>query len=338
MFLMTSPIGRGLRPDSEISMHTVVSESPWINRLAWMTAIGALLPISIGAVVTTVDAGMAFADWPTSDGHGMLAYPWLKSTGDKFLEHGHRLAGMLIGLMSLGLAAAAFTWECRPAVRTLVGMILGGVILQGLLGGSRVVQNERVLALMHGQFAAWIFSLMGLLVAMTGRRWQSETAGLDVSRHWTALYAGIALVIVLLAQYLLGGLLRHLGTAEAWLIHPWFAIAVVVAAVVFSVIAQRTGAPQLARAGRWVMGFVVAQALLGVATWGVKYGFPQWDIVAVQNSSLQVAIRSFHKVLGLLTLMTAFVALVRCYRVLPVSLSTSVPRSMTHSTLVGSAS
>ncbi len=61
-----------------------------------------LLPISVGAVVTTVDAGMAFADWPTSDGHGMLAYPWLKSTGDKFLEHGHRLAGMLIGVMSLG--------------------------------------------------------------------------------------------------------------------------------------------------------------------------------------------------------------------------------------------
>ncbi len=318
-------------------MSTAVSESPWLHRLAWMTAIVALLPISIGAVVTTVDAGMAFADWPTSDGHGMLAYPWLKSTGDKFLEHGHRLAGMLIGLMTLGLTAAAFSWECRPAVRTLVGIILAGVILQGLLGGSRVVQNERVLALMHGQFAAWIFSLMGLLVAMTGRGWQSETSGPDASRQWMALLSGIVLVIVLLNQYLLGGLLRHLGNAQAWLIHPWFAIVVVVSAVVFCVIAQRTEAPQLARAGRWVIGFVVAQALLGIATWGVKYGFPQWDIVAVQNSSLQVAVRSFHKVLGLMTLMTAVVGLVRCYRALPVSLPTSVP-SMTHPTLVGSAS
>lgn len=317
-------------------MSTVVAESPWIHRLAWLTAIVALLPISIGAVVTTVDAGMAFADWPTSDGHGMLAYPWLKSTGDKFLEHGHRLAGMLIGLMTLGLAAAAFAWECRPAVRTLVGMILAGVILQGLLGGSRVIQNERVLALLHGQFAAWLFSLMGLLVAMTGKKWQTASPMANASRGWSVFFAGIAMVVVLLAQYLLGGLLRHLGSAAAWLIHPWFAVAVVVVAVAFCVFAQRTGAAQIVHAGRWVIGFVIAQALLGMATWAVKYGYPQWDIVAVQNSSLQVAVRSFHKVLGLMTLMTAVVAVVRCYRALPISLSVNVTSSMSHPSLVGS--
>ncbi len=319
-------------------MPTVVPESLWLHRLAWMTALVALLPISIGAVVTTVDAGMAFADWPTSDGHGMLAYPWLKSTGDKFLEHGHRLAGMLIGLMTLGLAAAAFVWECRPAVRTLVGIILAGVILQGLLGGSRVIQNERVLALMHGQFAAWLFSLMGLLVAMTSTAWQSAPSIADAGRSWTVFFAGIALVVVLLAQYLLGGLLRHLGNATAWLVHPWFAVAVVIVAAAFCTFAQRTGSPQIVHAGRWVVGFVVAQALLGIATWAVKYGYPQWDIVAVQNSSLQVAIRSFHKVLGLMTLMTAVVALVRCYRALPVSLTMNVPTSMSHTAFAGSAS
>lgn len=318
-------------------MQTARVESPWIHRLAWATALIALLPISVGAVVTTVDAGMAFADWPTSDGHGMLAYPWLKSTGDKFLEHGHRLAGMLIGVMTLGLAAAALSWECRPAVRTLVGLILAGVVLQGLLGGSRVVQNERVLALMHGQFAAWIFSLMGLLVAMTGRHWESVVPLAQPSRSWTAFASSVVLLLVLLAQYLLGGLLRHLGDSTAWLIHPWFAVAVVVAAVVFCWCAQRTGAVTLARAGRWVVGLVLAQAILGLATWGVKYGFPQWDMVAVQNSSLQVAIRSFHKVLGLLTLMTTVVAVVRCSRALPRPLTLPVTQSLTSPPLAGSA-
>ncbi len=319
-------------------MSTVVPESPWLHRLAWATAIVALLPISIGAVVTTVDAGMAFADWPTSDGHGMLAYPWLRSTGDKFLEHGHRLAGMLIGLMTLGLAAAAFSWNCRPGVRTLVGLILVGVILQGLLGGSRVIQNERVLALLHGQFAAWLFSLMGLLVAMTGAKWQHTPSVADTSRSGTVFVAGIVLVVVLLAQYLLGGLLRHLGSATAWLIHPWFAVAVVIVAAVFCVLAQRTGSRSIVHAGRWVVGFVVAQALLGMATWAVRYGYPQWDMVAVQNSSLQVAIRSFHKVLGLMTLMTAVVSLVRCYRALPNSLSVTVPTPLSHSSLAGGLS
>src|SRR5262249_6898084 len=73
----------------------------WSFRLALLMAAIALLPIGLGAVVTTVEAGMAFADWPTSDGYDMLWYPWLTSTGDKFLEHGHRLAGMLIGIVSL---------------------------------------------------------------------------------------------------------------------------------------------------------------------------------------------------------------------------------------------
>lgn len=316
-------------------MQTVVSESPWLHRLAWTTALIALLPISVGAVVTTVDAGMAFADWPTSDGHGMFAYPWLKSTGDKFLEHGHRLAGMLIGVMSLGLAAAAFSWDCRSSVRTLVGLILAGVVLQGLLGGSRVIQNERVLAMLHGQFAAWVFSLMGLLVAMTGRHWEAAAPAVDPSRAWNAVISGVVLLVVLLAQYLLGGLLRHLGDGTAWLVHPWFAIAVALAAAVFCAVAHRTGNVALARAGRWVIALVVGQALLGLATWGVKYGFPQWDLVAVQNSSLQVAVRSFHKVLGLLTLMTAFVSVVRCYRVLPKSLALPITSGLTPSSLAG---
>ena len=51
---------------------------PWLHRLAVLTACVALLPILLGALVTTKDAGMAFPDWPSSDGHNMLFYPWLK--------------------------------------------------------------------------------------------------------------------------------------------------------------------------------------------------------------------------------------------------------------------
>lgn len=294
-----------------------VSHDRWLHRLAWLTAILALLPISVGAVVTTVDAGMAFADWPTSDGHGMLSYPWLSSTGDKFLEHGHRLAGMLIGFMTLVLAWFAFTTDCRPAVKMLVGVILLAVIAQGLLGGSRVVQDERALAFLHGQFAAVVFSLMGVLVAMTGRRWTPPAEPMAQRPGQPTLWAAGFLVAVLALQYVLGGMLRHLGSAQAWLVHPWFAIAVGLAAIVFFVVAWRSGSPVLRRAAGWVAAFVALQAALGVATWGVRYGFPQWGIVAVQQSPLQVSIRSLHKVVGLLTFMTAVVALVRTAALLP---------------------
>ena len=129
-------------------MHSETT-NPWLHRLAWLTAMVALLPISVGAVVTTVDAGMAFADWPTSHGQGMLAFPWWQSQGDEFLEHGHRLAGMLTGLVSLVLTAVAFFTPAKSSERAVVTGILAGVIVQGLLGGWRVLADERVIAMLQ---------------------------------------------------------------------------------------------------------------------------------------------------------------------------------------------
>jgi len=299
-----------------------ISPTRWLHLLAWLTAIVALLPISVGAVVTTVDAGMAFADWPTSDGQGMLAYPWLKSTGDQFLEHGHRLAGMLVGLMTLGLAATAYFTDCRESVKLLVGAILIGVILQGLLGGARVLADQRYIALGHGLFAAVVFSQMGVLVSMTSQTWFQQSPVTDPARTWISLIMGLTLLAVLSTQYVLGSLLRHLGWAQAWLIHPWFAIVVVLAAVGFLITGYRTGSRTLAWASGLVISCVLCQAVLGVATWGVRYGFPQWGVVAVQQSSLQVAVRSLHKVVGLLTFMTTVLAVVRTWHLLPATAST----------------
>ncbi len=289
---------------------------PWLHRLAWLTAIIALLPISVGAVVTTVDAGMAFADWPTSHGQGMLQFPWWRSRGDEFLEHGHRLAGALTGLVTLVLAVMAFATKCSRDVRLVVAAILLVVIFQGLLGGWRVVADRRVIALLHAVFAAVVFSLMAVLVLMTARSWSAVITSAGPA-GWTAFAGGVALLMVLSIQYVLGSLLRHLGLAHAWLIHPWFALIVLAAAIVFCGLLARTPAPALRSAGWWVLGFVLAQAALGVVTWGVRYGFPQWGIVAVQQSSLQVAIRSLHKVLGLLTYMSTVVALARLWQALP---------------------
>src|SRR5215467_12072983 len=116
---------------------------PFLFWLAVATAATALLPIAVGALVTTLDAGMAFSDWPTSDGQGMLTYPWLKSAGDKFVEHGHRLAGILIGCVSIVFAAACFTLEPRRWVRWCGVGVLLAVITQGLLGGGRVLADAR---------------------------------------------------------------------------------------------------------------------------------------------------------------------------------------------------
>lgn len=287
--------------------------NPWLHRLAWLTAIVALLPISVGAVVTTVDAGMAFADWPTSHGQGMLAFPWWQSRGDEFLEHGHRLAGMLTGLVTLLLAAVALMTECRTREKVVVGCILAGVIVQGLLGGWRVLADERVIAMLHAIFAAVIFSLMAVLVAMSSRRWQAMSPITRPEQYVTAALSAGVFLTLLSVQYVLGGLLRHLGLAQAWLIHPWLAVLVGIAALCYAYALIRTGSSSLKQAALWVVGFVALQIAIGVVTWGVRYGFPMWDIVAVQQSTLQVAVRSLHKVVGLLTFMATVVSAARLW-------------------------
>src|SRR5580658_1141564 len=115
--------------------------------LAIATAVTALLPIAVGSLVTTRGAGMAFPDWPTSDGQGMLSYPWLRSAGDKFIEHGHRLAGMLIGCVTIAFVAATWKLESLAWVRYCATIVLLAVIVQGILGGLRVLADDPRIAM-----------------------------------------------------------------------------------------------------------------------------------------------------------------------------------------------
>ena len=144
---------------------------PLLFWLAVATAATALLPIVAGALVTTLDAGMAFRDWPTSDGQGMLSYPWLHSAGDKFIEHGHRLAGIVIGCVSIVFAASAWLLEPRRWVRWCALGVLLAVVAQGLLGGGRVLADARLFAMVHGAFAAAVFAFMSSMALVLSRSW-----------------------------------------------------------------------------------------------------------------------------------------------------------------------
>lgn len=285
---------------------------PWLHRTAVLTACLSLLPIVVGAVVTTLDAGMAFADWPSSDGHNMLLYPWLKSAGDKFVEHGHRLAGMLIGFVSIILTVVVWRTEGRRWVRIAGTLVLLGVIVQGLLGGLRVLQDARLMALVHGNFAAWVFTLVSCVVLFTGRMWQSVSRmRFDVD---FSLLKPLAVLtpVVILTQFLLGGVVRHLGTALHE--HLGFAFVALLFVLMTVVAGHRTGVTWLRRAGYFLLLVVGLQIALGAGAWMTKFGYAPWGYVAVQHSTLQVAIRSGHTVCGMLLFMAAVNFALRVFR------------------------
>ena len=77
--------------------------NPWPHRFAVVLACATFPLIWIGGLVTTVDAGMAVEDWPTTFGYPLLFYPlvkWLYGPADVFIEHGHRLYASAIGAQS----------------------------------------------------------------------------------------------------------------------------------------------------------------------------------------------------------------------------------------------
>lgn len=285
---------------------------PWLHRFAIVTACVALLPIVVGALVTTMKAGMAFADWPSSDGHNMFSYPWLQSAGDEFIEHGHRLAGIVIGLFCIGLTVIVWRQESRLWVRIVGSLVLVGVIVQGLLGGMRVLNNDPRLALVHGAFGACVFSLMAAMVLFTSRSWLNTTES-KVDRDLSSLKPfAILTPIVLLTQYIMGGYLRHLNTGLHE--HLGFAFVVFLFAVLTAAAAHRSGISWIRRPAWLLLALVILQMGLGAGAWVTRFGFAPAGVVAVVDSAAQTVIRTAHVVLGMLVLMTSIIYSLRVFR------------------------
>ncbi len=285
-------------------------DNPWLHRIAMMTACVALLPILMGALVTTKDAGMAFPDWPSSDGHNMLLYPWLQSAGAKFLEHGHRLAGILIGLASIALATAAWRLEQRGWVRFLAYVVLAAVVVPGLRGGQRVRLDERGLAFVHGSFAALVLALMAGVAVVTSRTWHAASAR-DVRSSLARLrWVALATCVVVFVQYVLGGLLRHRGMALYE--HLGFAFVAALMVIWLAMSATASGVAWLRAPAAALVLLTIAQLALGAGAWITKFGFDGY--VAVYGSALQVVVRTSHVLCGMLLFVMAVVLTVRIAR------------------------
>jgi heme a synthase len=149
--------------------------------LHWYAVVAAAsvsLLICSGGLVTSHEAGMAVPDWPNTFGYNMFLFPISRWVGGVFFEHTHRLIASTVGLLTVILCIALFVIESRRWVKTLGLIAAGAVIVQGILGGLRVTENDAVLGLFHGCLAQSFFALMATIALVTSRFWESlEQAG-----------------------------------------------------------------------------------------------------------------------------------------------------------------
>ena len=268
--------------------------------LGWITML-----LYAGGMTTSIKAGMAFLDWPLSNG-SVNPDGWLTES-DKLAEHSHRLLGMKIGLLSIGLFLWTHLREARAWVRTLARTLLWVVILQGVLGGARVrfdqlnTMSEHNLvaqsfAVMH---ACGAMVVLGLLVALTlasSRRWIEASAGLNGPQALGVKRWGIIATSAVFVQILVGAIMRHadaglalvkfpMSTASTWLPAYWnfdvgvhFAHrigAILVSVILVVFLGKLWGSPSAKRAlgyGALLIAVILGlQIFLGALTiWTVK--------------------------------------------------------------------
>lgn len=277
---------------------------------------------------------MAVRDWPTTFGYNMLAYPlrsWLFGPWDVRIEHAHRLLASTVGLIAIATVVVMMVAEPRRWVRVMAWMALAFVIFQGILGGMRVIANERLLALVHGCVGPAFFVFAGALAVVTSRRWRTENAIRAPAGARSFQLLAFQTAILAYAQLVLGAFVRHIpppmgpgGFRVAVFLHLTCALLLVlhVGALVYK--RRRLGLHQslIATPMKLLTIGVIAQIVLGMATWVLRYGWPQWlgehawnsGHTIVQESTGQAIAATAHVALGSVVVLNCWIIALRAFR------------------------
>ena len=257
----------------------------WLGLAAILWAV---LVLQAGGFTTSIRAGMAFLDWPLSNG-SVNPPGWLTEI-DKFAEHSHRLAATGLGLFCIALAVAHWLSEPRRWVRRAAYALLGLVVLQGCLGGLRVLLDQLNIggegnlkavgfAVAHAVNAQLTIALLSMVTLSHTRTWHEAPESLPTGLRRLGLVAiGLTFGVILagavmrqghLTTWVTGGATADLfvpaGTGAGWWInacHRMGALAAASAVVLFALWSALIRAGR----GRWMplTILITIQLLLGV--------------------------------------------------------------------------
>jgi cytochrome c oxidase assembly protein subunit 15 len=303
------------------------SPSDWHPRLhAWaiITMVVAVIAVVLGSLVTSLDVGMVDPDWPTSPWH-LLTTQWSPEDRAYLVEHSHRLVDWLIGICVIGLAIGTWLVDSRVFVRWLGPAALVAVLVQGLLGGLRVLLNANFgteLRIMHGCAAHLFVALLGVVVLVTSRDWTLQTGGAAVSKRLRM--AAALLVGSLYLQLVFGAVLRHTDVSQysaryspyaslAQRGHLLFAMVSVSLATWLNlqVRIEKQGKRKLLYA---LDAFLGLQLLLGVETWLQRFPSNSLGLPAAAEFNSDLVLRTLHLLIGSLLFASAVMIAVCSYR------------------------
>ncbi len=282
--------------------------SPAAGRACWRLAQAAWLVMFImilsGGAVTSTGSGMAVPDWPTTFGESMWFYDFLDASRSVLIEHGHRLWGTLTGAIVTALVLTLWFARAERPARVLGTLVFAAVVVQGLLGGQRVLRDSQLFAMFHAVMAQGCFVLMSVLAMRLApeRPAPERDAGTEAP---VGSISNLALFLTVSAgmQLFFGVMLRHTGYGLVW--HLAGAAAVAYAA--FLLARALTAAPKSLR-DAWggpvgqVVFLVGLQIVLGGLSWAARLSEGFW---ALKRAGIPEVVTVLHVGAGALILARA---------------------------------
>ena len=289
--------------------------SPWLHRIARLTAGATFLLIIIGGIVTSTDSGLAVPDWPTTFGYNMFSYPLSEMVGGILYEHSHRLMGSLVGILTIGLFVLILAKDSRKWLKWLGLAALIAVIVQGVLGGLRVTQINRNFAIVHACLAQAFFALLCGIAWFTSREWWENKTETPIRRGEVASPAlrrlSLITTCLIYIQLIFGAILRHTGSRlDAHLLFA-FLVALHVFLLARRLLAVDSKSDGIGQSmPLLLLGLLVVQLMLGTGAFFAKLtAFGETFAAA-----LTVTITTAHVAVGALMLVSSFVLTLKIYR------------------------
>lgn len=248
--------------------------------------------------MTSLDAGMAFPDWPTSNGHLVNPPQWWQHS-DMRWEHGHRLIGWVVGMLATALLVVS--WRRGGTIRVLGLTTFLAIATQGVLGGFRVMEISQPLAMLHGIFGQLCFCVAGVTAFVTSRAWTEAKPAGGIPAGGFLQKLGWFVTVAVLIQLALGAALRHFGGNHALIAHLLWAVVtlLMVGWLAMWVMGLPESVGVLPKLGKLLAGLTMIQLLLGGGAFVITMG------VVGEASSMNWLVPTAHVAVGALLLMSS---------------------------------
>ena len=280
--------------------------------------------VSKNVIISTQEQG---SRWKLTDKANERIYTLIKSSErlDVYVhgvlyEHSHRLIGSVVGFLTIALMVSIWVRDTRKWMKWLGIIALIAVIAQGVMGGLRVTNLSRVLAIIHACFAQAFFALTVSLALFTSRGWLQtsvtiETTGASRLRSLSLITLGLIYI-----QFIFGAVLRHTGSRlDAHLLFAGL-VTIHIFLLLQRILKNYLENPPLVRLTLLLSGLLAVQLTLGFGAYLVEFTVFGEGVAPVAG----VITTTAHVAIGALMLVVSVVLTLNVFRF--TSRSVPVPR------------